>query len=127
MNTLLKMRYENSLGKSVQRKVVKPDILIGVDYYWNLTELGLRKTLERLFLIPTRLGEVLLGKGDIGEESEKDEDNVLACCIKTEDIETFRDLETLGSKDSPVLNDDDKVLTHSHETSKFKSNCYSVN
>ena len=38
MNTLLKMRYENSLGKSVQRKVVKPDILIGVDYYWNLTE-----------------------------------------------------------------------------------------
>lgn len=126
MTALLKMRYKNNFGMTVHRKGIKPDILIGVDYYWNFTELGLRKTSEGLYVIPTTLGEVLSGKGDTGGEREKNEDNVLSCYMGTESFEKFWDLESLGIKDMPVSNDDDETLRQFYHTFEFKEKRYVV-
>ena len=126
MTTKLNMRLKGNYGMTMAGQAVEPDILTGSDYCWELTNLGLKRTADGFFVLPTQVGEMLTGKGTTGQKSNTTRTNVVACYTTTPDLEEFWDLETLGIKDSLKVNDDDQALKQFYQTLEFKYNRYVV-
>jgi len=107
-----------------ERNSVKPDILIGMDYFWDLLEkLEKIQLPSGLYLIHAKLGCLFSGKFENSFES-------LGYTIVNLDekkfIETFLHLETIGIKDCPYVCDDDLASQKFNETIEYTNDRYQV-
>ncbi|VDD84960.1 unnamed protein product [Enterobius vermicularis] len=58
MTTKLNTRVIDCTGVTSASQSVKPYILIGVDYYWELINLGLTKTRDEFYVVPTKMASL---------------------------------------------------------------------
>ncbi|MFH4984824.1 hypothetical protein AB6A40_011533, partial [Gnathostoma spinigerum] len=115
---------------------VTPDILIGADQYWQfLTTENPKRVGEKLFIVPTKIGNLISGKVMKVSTDSK----VLGICFFNEEatvcdgqgprrevqsLEDFWNLETTGIRDSPIVKDDHKALQLFEESIQRVQNRY---
>lgn len=126
MTTKLNTCVVDNTGFTSSGHAVKPDILIGVDYYWELISLELTKTRDGFYVLPTRVGEIVTGKQSVGVDKDGVTNSVISCYAITDPTLQFWDLETLGIKESPDVNADDIALKQFYKSLEFKSQRYVV-
>ena len=124
-----------------------PDVLIGVDYFWELFSGNVITTTGGLYLIPTKLGVVLGGRY---KEDREDQHAVLLCLTENKcdvqfasglaaissesrskqsypDIDEFWSLEKMGIIDSPTAtNDDEAAMRIFNNTVRLEDNRYQL-
>ncbi len=125
----------------------EPDILVGLDYYYDVIETeGKQQLPSGLYLIPSKVGLVLGGKC---QEETESRFNTNAILVNTQfdsslpessmyytkadstmqSVHTekdFWDLELIGITDCPLMNDDDKAAIQFNETIKYEDMRYYV-
>ncbi|VDD85159.1 unnamed protein product [Enterobius vermicularis] len=124
MTSELNICFKNKDGALAANQFVKPGVLIGVDYYWELIDLNLDKTSEGLYVVPTKLEKAITGK--IEECDAVHTTNMVACYDVPDAVESFWNLKTLGITDPPNTVDDDEALKQFHQTLEFRDNRYIV-
>ena len=115
---------KNNDGDLVESQFVKPDILTGVDCYWELIDLSLDKTSEGLYVVPTKLGKAITGK--IEKCDAVRTTNMVACYNVSDAVESFWDLKSSGITDSPSTVDNDEALKQFHQSLEFRDYRYIV-
>ena len=83
---------------------VKPDILVGVNYYWELIDLNLDMT----------------KRDDMTRNT-----NVVACYV-SDTVESYRNVGSIGITNSSSIKDDHDASEQFHRSSKFKDHRYMV-
>uniref|UniRef100_A0A914XCT4 Integrase catalytic domain-containing protein n=1 Tax=Plectus sambesii TaxID=2011161 RepID=A0A914XCT4_9BILA len=125
-----------------ENEAIIPDILIGSDYFWEFLEpKEIIKCPSGLFLIPSKVGLLIGGKGETEEETTNS--NMFTIITSAEErgqvhsktklskmavksVEEFWSLEAIGIKDSPATKDDDLALQQLDETIIFENGRYNV-
>ncbi|KAF0154889.1 MAG: Pao retrotransposon peptidase domain-containing protein [Ignavibacteria bacterium] len=122
--------YELADNDPNQDSMFMINILIGNDYYWELIEGNKVEINDGLFLIESKLGWILTGRlSDIPSSiAQMQEENYTLLSFEQEDLlaQNFWSLESIGIKDSPYENDDDKALRNFNDTIKFENSRYYV-
>ena len=126
MKITLSMRVENNNGVTSTGQTVKPDILIGADYCWELTDLGLRRTWNAFYVVPTKMGKVAAGKQTNASSEDIDTNKVIACYTLPNSITRFSASEAKGIKESLNINDDDVPHEQFYKNLAFKKQRFVV-
>ncbi len=130
-----KLLYKYQLADTLPKKHenVHIDMLIGSDFYWQLIKPNPRKEVSKgLYLIPSKLGWLITGR--VSTKNYHSHSVVMLShsapihqALPHENdfmsqgnmIEDFWNLETLGIKESPEVEDDDIALQRFENTVKY--------
>ncbi|MCP4486958.1 MAG: hypothetical protein GY820_06515 [Gammaproteobacteria bacterium] len=118
---------------SVQSETFEPDILIGLDYFWDLIEFKDKRQLPSgLYLIPSKLGLILSGTTFTTAESKEASVYSLTMEVsehtskKSMNFEQFMQLDLIGITDSAISNDDDMALQQFNSNVTYDQGRYFV-
>uniref|UniRef100_A0AC34FGK2 Peptidase aspartic putative domain-containing protein n=1 Tax=Panagrolaimus sp. ES5 TaxID=591445 RepID=A0AC34FGK2_9BILA len=117
---------EKKLDGTFENSSVAPDILIGMDYYYEYVNDS--KMIKRnLFLVESKIGKMYCGKIPMMD------DNTVSSLVmdkapeRLDDCEMFWKLETMGIVDRSVDSvEDEKALKQFEESLKFQDNRYYI-
>ena len=107
------------------------DLLLGIQYFWDLMS-GLPTRLPSgLYLIPSRLGYLLSGNpnpatADSSHASASDSVVFVCATERVPDLSEMWSLDSIGISDSPFLTDDNRAQQHFNSTVRFRDGRYEV-
>lgn len=102
---------------------VKPDILVGVNYYWELIDLNLDKTFEGFYVVTNNLEKAMTRMTERDDMTRNT--NVVACYV-SDTVESYRNVGSIGITNSSSIKDDHDASEQFHRSSKFKDHRYMV-
>ncbi|VDD89507.1 unnamed protein product [Enterobius vermicularis] len=126
MTTKFYISVKGNHGVTMAGRAVEPHILIGTDYCWELTDLGLKRMNDGLFVFPMKIGKTLTARQVLNQKEGATTNNAVACYSISSASERFWGLETLGIKEPSKSGDDDQAMKQFYQTLNFQNHRYVV-
>lgn len=114
-----KMILSNAALKITNDDIKNPELIIGADYYWDIINGSKHKLPSGFWMLESSVGPLLSGKGlrSYSSQSKSDDAEFSYSIGETHTNESAEgaikqlwELETLGIKDDPSVNEDDIAL-----------------
>uniref|UniRef100_A0A914W323 Peptidase aspartic putative domain-containing protein n=1 Tax=Plectus sambesii TaxID=2011161 RepID=A0A914W323_9BILA len=111
---------------SLQGKRMRPSILIGADYFWEVVNASeARKLPSGFHMIDSKIGPLFCGKGHMAsimviQQREAEKNKI------EEMVEKFWKLEAIGVNDNPEVDDDEVALQQFQNSVKIEDGRYVV-
>ena len=104
------------------------DVLVGIDYYYQLVRPGWINVSESLLLLNSEFG--CIPTGEVCADNTKAENVMLASAVNTQtnelDLRAFWELKDLGISDPSHVNDDEIAMDHFNTHVQFDGERYIV-
>ena len=114
----------------IQSTSVAIDILVGLDYFWNIIDRERIILPSGLLLLSSKLGYVLTGRySDPTEEVNNDVSSCMVTIMPQSDspcLSDFWSLETIGISDPIHIKDDDRALEKFNNTISYQEGQYFI-